>query len=417
MFTTADLRAPLLLQNSVRRYAWGSTRDIPDLLGIEPDGGPQAELWLGAHAQAPSLVQLDGREIGLDQLCAEAPQDMLGPQVTQAFGARLPYLLKVLAAGQALSLQVHPSPEQAREGYAAENRAGIAPDAPTRSFHDDQHKPEMILALTQFEGLAGFRQAGVILDLFDGLAGGLAGQVRAHLRADPGAGGVRAAFQELLDARSRPAGAGLDAAVESVRARLAAGSATPRADRTAVDLAGQYPGDPGALASLMLNRFTLDPGEAAFTPAQEVHAYLSGLGVEIMASSDNVLRAGLTPKYVDEEALMRCASFTPQPTPRPEVIPAGPGGGSRTYRSPVSEFALTSADVSSAGPDSGEVDLPAEGPRIVLVLEGELTVTSNAAPGERLVLPRGASALLPHAAGSARIRGTGRAICAWVPAP
>ena len=396
------------LENTVQHYDWGSRTRLHDLLGTVPDGVPAAELWLGAHPSAPSMVGGDG---SLLELVRSAPDAMLGRRVADEYGPRLPYLLKVLAADRALSLQVHPKPHAARAGFNRENRQGLAPGDPGRSFHDDQHKPEMVVALTEFEGLAGFRAPRAVLDLLDGLDGVLVGDVRALLAADRSPGGVRAAFTRLVAARRDPGtAADVAATVSAVTARLAAGSPSSRADATVLQLAAEHPGDPGALASLLLNRVTLDPGQGLFLPAGEVHAYLAGLGVEIMASSDNVLRAGLTTKLVDEEALLECASFVPRPPQPPRTHAAGGRGQVTTYRAPVREFALTVADV---GPDE-KVELPDQGPRIVLCLSGELEARAEGCPAPA-ALGRGVSVFVPHDAGPLRLSGSGHAVCAWVP--
>ena len=401
---------PLPVAHTVQRYDWGSVEAIPQLLGVDPDGEPQAELWLGAHDSAPSIATVGGERIALDRLITHAPGQMLGRRVVEQFGPRLPYLLKVLAAGRALSLQVHPSLEQAREGYALENAAGVELTDPARSFKDDQHKPEMMVALTQFEGLAGFRSARAILDLLDGLKGELVSGVRESLSRDRGSSGMHDAFHHLLSARSdENCGDDIRATVESIEARLEAGSPFPRADRTVVDLARQHTGDPGAIASLMLNRVSLEPGEALFVTAGVVHAYLSGLGIEIMANSDNVLRAGLTTKRVDEENLVRCTSFAPRSPAVPEMTRQGGRGQVHTYRVPVSEFALTMADVDPAE----EVVLPHSGPRIVLCLAGEAALAC--ADGTTTAIRRGESVFVPHAAGALTASGTAHLTCAWVP--
>ena len=412
MLAVAQFHAPLPLTNTIQRYGWGSVSAIPTLLRAEPDGDPQAEVWLGAHVSAPSVTRIGDGDVALDRLVREAPVQTLGHRVAEQFGPRLPYLLKVLAAGKALSLQVHPSPRQAREGFARENKAGLPLLSPKRSFKDDQHKPEMVVALTQFEGLAGFRTPRTILDVLDGLAGGLVAGVRSALLRDRSHDGMREAFNHLLSARASDAStADIATTLDSVRARLAAGSPFERADRTVIELAEQHPGDPGAIASLMLNRFSLEPGEAAFTPAGVVHAYLSGLGIEIMASSDNVLRAGLTTKLVDEENLVACTSFAPRQPSAPEVTVAGSRGQVHTYRVPVTEFALTTADVDPAEP----VTLPATGPRILLCLDGELTLVADRSDGRPQRLAQGDSVFVPHDAGNLELSGTGHAVCAWVP--
>jgi len=412
VLAVAQFHAPLPLTNTIQRYDWGSVDAIPHLLGTEPDGQPQAELWLGAHASAPSVTVVEDEDVALDRLVTEAPVQTLGHRVAEQFGPRLPYLMKVLAAGKALSLQVHPSPRQARQGFARENKAGLPLTSPKRSFKDDQHKPEMVVALTQFEGLAGFRTPRTILDVLDGIDGELVEGVRAALLHDRGHDGMRAAFSHLLSARSQEeCAADIEATLDSVRARLAAGSPFERADRTVIDLADQHPGDPGAIASLMLNRFSLEPGEAAFTPAGVVHAYLSGLGIEIMASSDNVLRAGLTTKLVDEENLVACTVFAPQQPSTPQVTTAGSRGQVRTYRVPVTEFALTTADVD---PSEAAV-LPSTGPRVVLCLDGDLVLHADRTESGPQRLAHGDSVFVPHDAGNLELSGTGHAVCAWVP--
>jgi mannose-6-phosphate isomerase len=395
-----------LLDNAVQHYGWGSSTRIHELLGTEPDGRPAAELWLGAHPSAPSTTA-DG--VALDALVRSDPEAMLGRRVSDAFGPRLPFLLKVLAAERALSLQVHPRPHAARAGFNRENRLGLPPGSPQRSFHDDQHKPELVVAVSQFEGLAGFRAPRAILALLQGLDGPLVAAVRDILAADRSDRGMKQAFARLLAARRDPAcRADIDATVASVQARLAAGSPYDRADATVLQLAEQHPGDPGAIASLMLNRVTLEPGEAMFMPAGQVHAYLSGVGIEIMASSDNVLRAGLTTKLVDEAALVECATFTPAPPVHPALETAGNRGQVHSFRAPVDEFALTVADV-----DAGEaVALPAEGPRVVLCLEGKVALEHGEG---QTVLRHGESVFVPHATGAVTVSGEGQLVCAWVP--
>ncbi|WP_344244983.1 mannose-6-phosphate isomerase, class I [Isoptericola hypogeus] len=405
----------LPLVNPVRDYDWGSPTLIPELLGRVPDGRPAAELWLGAHPAAPSSIRSDGSSAvgragrSLADLLQAEPVAVLGRRVSDRFGPRLPFLLKVLAAERALSLQVHPRPHLARAGYHREVRAGLLSGDPRRSFHDEQHKPELIVALSTFEALAGFRSPRSVRALLDGLAGRLVDGVRAALDASPSTAGVRAATRALVAARTSPTCADdVAEAVASVAARHAATSPTARADATVLALAAQHPGDPGALVSLLLNRVTLEPGEAMFVPAGEVHAYLSGLGVEVMAASDNVLRAGLTTKHVDAGALLECASFAPRPPGRPDTTVSGDQSVVTTYRAPVAEFALTFADVVSGEP----VALAGDGPRIVLALDGEARLLTG---GGELTLRRGESCLVPDAAGSLTVDGTAHLVCAWVP--
>ncbi|WP_265522588.1 mannose-6-phosphate isomerase, class I [Oerskovia flava] len=397
------------LENTVQRYDWGSMTALQELLGQEVDGAPAAELWMGAHPMGPSMVRAaDGSVLSLAELIRSAPSAHLGTRVLEDYGPRLPYLLKVLAADKALSLQVHPKPHLARAGFNRENRAGLAKDSPVRSFHDDQHKPEMVVAVSRFEGLSGFRRPGRVVELMAGLRGDLVGRMREILEADPTAEGVRAAFTLALHARQEPdVATDLAVSVADVRSRVAAGTSSPRADATVLMLAEQHPGDPGAIVSLMLNRVTLEPGESMFVPAGDVHAYLSGCAVEVMASSDNVLRAGLTSKRVDVDALLECATCTPAPAARPRVSRAP--GGLKAYRAPIPEFALL---VGRVRPGRDAVVHPS-GPRVALCLEGEVRLRSWT--GEEHTLRQGESAFVPHDVGDLALAGAGIVVVAYVP--
>lgn len=239
----------LRLTPTLQSYDWGSRSALHTLLGLEQDGEPLAELWMGAHPKGPSSASADGGpSASLADLIRNDPVRMLGQRVLDDYGPRLPYLLKVLAAERALSLQVHPQPHRARAGFNRENREGVPRDSPERSFHDDQHKPEMVVAVSRFEGLSGFRRPVRILELLDGLSGDLVAAMRAALEAQRSAAGLREAFTLALHARTAPdVAADLALTVADVRARLAAGTTSPRADSTVVALAEQHPGDPGAV--------------------------------------------------------------------------------------------------------------------------------------------------------------------------
>lgn len=310
------------ISNTPRPYAWGSSTAIADLLGTAASGGPEAELWLGAHPGNPSTVVPDGT--GLDAWLAE-----------HGFG-ELPFLLKVLAAAAPLSLQAHPTTEQARAGYARENAAGVPLDAADRNYKDPFAKPEMIYALSErFDALCGFRPVAASRADFEALL-----DVDAA-RVDP----QPQPIEDLLDRLTDDAlpevfewlissGAGV-ATLVSVVTELAtsAGPAigTASAFETVRMLAEGYPGDPGIVISLLLNRVSLRRGEALYLPAGNIHAYLNGLGVELMGASDNVLRGGLTPKHVDVPELLSVLDFTPvevpylRPTADGVFRPAGAG--------------------------------------------------------------------------------------------
>jgi mannose-6-phosphate isomerase len=331
------------LTSGVRFYPWGSRTVIPELLGEPvPAERPYAELWVGAHPDEPSLLP-DGRP--LDLAIAADPDALLGRPVVERFGARLPFLLKVLAAESPLSLQAHPTIEQAEAGFDAEEAAGVARDDPTRTFKDRCHKPELLLALTTFEALCGFRPVEESLHCLAKLqVPDLKPTIAALAR-----GGLRAAIPQLL--------------------------------------AETYPGDPGVVISLLCNHLKLAPGEAVYLPAGNLHAYLSGAGVEVMASSDNVLRGGLTRKHVDLAALIEVLDFTDGRVPVLHPV-LGPGG--LRYPVPVEDFDLTRIQL-----DEQAGTLTTRGPQVLLCTEGIAVLAS--ADGE-LTIPKGQSAFVPAGA-------------------
>ena len=294
------------LTGVIQPYAWGSRTAIPELLGVEPTGEPQAELWFGAHPLAPSTV--DGEP--LDKVVAEDPVGVIGRASVEAFGPRLPFLLKVIAAAQPLSLQAHPSREQAEAGYAREQAAGVPRDAPHRTYRDGWPKPELLCALVETEALCGFREPRETYHMFDKVGVSSALELVAPLANDdvPTAERLRVVFSRLL--RLKPD----ERSVISEVAQAAEAAKGPddlaSFARTAWELNAYYPGDPGVLAALLMNRITLQSGDALFMPPGNLHAYLRGGGVEIMANSDNVMRGGLTPKYVDVDELLAILDFT-----------------------------------------------------------------------------------------------------------
>ncbi|TWD53862.1 mannose-6-phosphate isomerase type 1 [Arthrobacter sp. AG367] len=386
------------IENVLRDYAWGSTTAIASLLGRPESGRPEAELWIGAHPDSPSVAHLpeDGSRSPLDALISSDPEHFLGAESVSAFGPRLPFLAKILAAAQPLSLQVHPSLEQAREGFARENEAGIDPHAAHRNYKDDNHKPEMILALTPFEALCGFRPAAETRKILQHVAAAVhgGGQAPELLRAllgdldgpDEGAA-LRRAFERLITG-------GTDVAEETALVVAALVSGAPlepyQAELgTAISLNEKYPGDPGVLISLLLNRISLKPGQAVYLPAGNVHAYLHGLGVEVMASSDNVLRGGLTPKHVDVPELLRTIDFHPVAVPMLDAEKTVLDQD--IFRPPFREFQLQRIEL---GPDAGPVPLAQAGPAVIIVVAGDVYLDS---PKGDLQLSRGGSAFIAAA--------------------
>ncbi len=380
------------LVGALRSYAWGSRTALAQLCGREvPSPHPEAELWFGAHPADPAKVLADGAGRSLLELLEAGPNRELGA-VAAAFGGRLPFLLKILAAEEPLSLQAHPSADQARYGFERENHTRVPLDSPMRNYRDDSHKPELVVALDRFEALAGFRDPLRTVDLLNSLAVPELVQYTELLAAQPDSGGLRTLFTtwitlpqamlatllpKVLDGCVRylkqvdpldPPGLAKEFAAEA---------------RTTLELAEAYPGDAGVLAALLLNRLTLEPGQGLFLAAGSLHAYLRGIGVEIMANSDNVLRGGLTPKHVDVPELLRVLDFEPLRAPiiEPEPVDAH----SFRYPTPAPEFALRRFELAE---DAAAVDIPRVGPGIMLVTAG--TVLLSQAGSE-----------LPIAAGSA----------------
>lgn len=424
------------LRGRVKHYAWGSRHLIPALFDQPPHEQPVAELWLGTHPGGPALVgerpvySADDDEAGapgaghprtLEDVVAADPGAALGPEVFDRYGARLPYLLKIIAPAAPLSLQVHPSIAQAEAGYAAEDAAGVDISDPTRNYKDRNHKPELLLALSEYEALCGFRAPRRVLDVLETLSDPVSQKLHAILRADTNAEGVQRAFECLLSADSRPSPDAVAAVAAGCAARLNTGtSPSVRADRIVVLLAEHYPGDPGVVASLLLNPVTLHPGEALFVPAGSVHAYLSGVGVEIMAASDNVLRAGLSPKHIDVPELLRTVDYVAAPPIR--IAPERTGPATRTYFAPVDDFELSLTELTDA---HTFVPLPGRGPRVLLTLRGAMevecgggeTAGQGTAGRARAIhtLKQGEAIFVGAGEGDLRVRGVGQLVQADVP--
>jgi mannose-6-phosphate isomerase len=395
--SAVSTRTAELLDNTIRPYAWGSATEIPRLLGVEPTGQPQAELWLGAHPTTPSRLRAGGTLI--DRIEAD-PTAELSAVVVRHFGARLPFLMKVIAAERPLSLQAHPNLEQARAGYAEEQQRGVPLDSPERSYVDPNHKPELVYALTPFEALCGFRPIKDTLRLLTSLAttATVLEKYVDALRARPDRDGLREVVTGLLTV---PAGRRARL-VDAVLAACAAGSDSfPAEYATGLQLGEAYPGDPGVVIALLLNRVTLQPGQAMFLAAGNVHCYLRGAAVEVMANSDNVLRGGFTSKHVDVPELLRVVDVADGPPPL--MVPKEQGPGHTAYRPPVPDFRLDTFSLAAS-----PVEMGLSGPRIALSMAGSAVV--EAGP-QTIALPQGASAWLP-AGMPATVSGSGELVVA-----
>ncbi|MGE5829524.1 MAG: mannose-6-phosphate isomerase, class I [Micromonosporaceae bacterium] len=373
------------LSNPILKYAWGSRTAIATIQGRPaPSAHPEAELWLGAHPAAPSRLG----PVSLGEAIEADPVGLLGADVLGRFGVRLPYLLKLLAAAEPLSLQAHPDADQAATGFAAEEAAGLARDDPVRSYVDPYHKPELLVAVDNFEALCGFRAPEVSASRLESLDVPALAPVIAALRAGSTADRLRGAVEWLM---SSPA---------DQRPQLVA--AVARAGGLPAELARRYPDDTGVVLALLLNHVRLQPGEAVWMPAGNLHAYLCGVGVEIMAASDNVLRGGLSPKHLDVPGLLQILRYDVLDDPVRRPVSLGPG--LCTWPVPAVEFSLCRADLTEAAEQGyGHVGLPGGGPRIVLCLDGRAALRAESCAVE---LSAGEAAFVPATDGAVRASGT-----------
>ena len=387
-----------LLRPVVRPYAWGSRYGIATLQGRPvPSAGPEAELWMGAHPSAPSGLERNQQQTTLDAVIAADPGRELGPDCLARFGARLPFLLKVLSADQALSIQVHPSRAQAEAGFRAENERGLAPGDPARNYVDDWPKPELLCALTPFEVLAGLRTPTDAAGILRALAVDQVQPLAAEL--ERGASDLSGVVGSILrwpeDGRKELVRRVMDACERLASADGSYAGTCTAALRVAMD----HPGDLGVVALLLMRHTVLEPGEAVFMPAGGLHAYLRGTGIELLANSDNVVRAGLTGKHIDVPELLKLVDpAISVPVLVPRVLP----DGISWYDTPAPEFRLCLLDL--RGP---ALALPGRGPRILLCLQGACKLRSSS--GDRLELNQGGSCYIPavddlvHSTGFARL--------------
>ena len=376
------------ITNSARDYAWGSSTLIPDYFGIHATGRPMAEIWFGTHEGSPARLVDENRTLA-------AALD----------GKQLPYLLKILAADSPLSIQAHPNSAQAAEGFARENAAGIGIHAADRNYKDDRHKPEMIVALTEFEALCGFKSEKQIRNLLESMldptdvSAGLTTIVNHWLDLFNGPDGLQKLFVDITNRRGN---------LDGVTAELTQQANLSAQFELAARLNLLYPGDPGVIIALLMNHLWLEPGEALFLPAGNIHAYLSGLGVEVMAASDNVLRGGLTPKHIDVAELERVLTFAP--TEVELVKTRDLAQGLVEFETPIDDFILYRADL-SGGVVLADLNVP--GASIILCTAGELAVSNSIE--ERVVLQRGEAAFIGADAKKFTLAGSGTAYLATSP--
>lgn len=385
-----------ILKNAVQGYAWGSYSAIPELLGDPPPyERPQAELWMGAHPKAPSMV-LEGNCLRpLPEAINEAPEDMFGTEAARKFNDQLPFLFKVLAALQPLSIQAHPNKLQAKDGFERENRLGIPLDSPHRNYKDPNHKPECLCALSRFWALSGFRPIPDMISLSEKIGGKLLLRHVHHLRVHPDADGLRNFFLSLMSMDSEQQQKVIAEVVDAAERYFGDGEPF----QWIVRLRDAYPRDIGIMAPLFMNLICLEPGEAIFLPAGQLHSYLEGIGVEVMANSDNVLRGGLTPKRIDIPELLQTITFDPAGVQilSPQTLMTCEA----VYYTETDEFMLC---VVRVGGEKSYVSSEKRSVEIMLCTDGEAVIADRGS-GETLPLCKGTAVIIPAAVKQYRITG------------
>lgn len=380
------------LINSVQNYAWGSKTALTELYGIaNPENLPMAELWMGAHPKSSSKITDDqGTVRSLRDVIDGDKTALLGRDVAERFG-ELPFLFKVLCAAQPLSIQVHPNKRASEIGFARENAEGIAMDAPERNYKDPNHKPELVFALTPFLAMNAFREFSEIVSLLQPVAG--AHTAIAHFLEQPDAARLSALFASLLNMQGEEKAR----ALAILRAAVADQQGEPW--QTIRVISEFYPDDSGLFSPLLLNVVKLKPGEAMFLFAETPHAYLQGTALEVMANSDNVLRAGLTPKYIDITELVANVKFEAKPAAELLTQPVK-HAGELDFPIPVDDFAFSLHDLSAE-----PAVLAQQSAAILFCLEGEATVRKDA---RTLTLQPGESAFISAAESPVQVSGTGK---------
>lgn len=406
--SAAGLKRIATLKNPILNYSWGSKTFIPKLIGLPGSATqPMAEIWMGAHPKASSRVVIGPgkREISLIGLIQKAPDRILGKAVKERFNSRLPFLFKILAVGRPLSIQAHPNQKQARQGYARENKLKISLEARQRNYQDNQHKPEIICSLGSFWALIGFRALRETIDLLkkNGLKKLVPEFRPGDLRAEPQA--LRSFFAHLIHLDKEQQRALVYEAVE--RAKLS--KSRNQAVQWVVKLGRMFPDDIMALAPLFLNLVHLKAGEAVYVAPGELHAYLKGNAIELMANSDNSLRGGLTHKHRDLPELLKIVSFTGRQSPvlRPEARQKG----ERIYQTPAGEFQLSVIYLLPQQPFAGHTENRVA---ILICTRGFARIRSNANRAA-ISLSRGTAVVVPASVGKYWIQGQASIYKATVP--
>ncbi|PKL38133.1 MAG: mannose-6-phosphate isomerase, class I [Spirochaetae bacterium HGW-Spirochaetae-1] len=367
------------LANTIQTYSWGSPSFIAELLHIDNmSREPHAELWMGTHPRGPSQVIMEGGPVPLPSLIAEYPHEILGRRVTANFGNALPFLFKILGVERPLSIQVHPDKQQAAAGFSRENNKGVPPDSPERNYHDDNHKPELIYALTPFTALCGFRAPRVIADYLDNIAPHTLREETTILRS----GGLKTFYSRLMTLAPERK----KEIIDETALNAAKLSREDGACAWICRLSKEYPDDAGILSPVILNLVELKPGQAMYLPAGRLHAYIHGLGIELMANSDNVIRGGLTGKNIDVAELLSIVTFSDTPV---EIMEGAADGNEKVFRTGAAEFQLSEINTSIyQSYQSAEI----RNVEILLFVEGTVTLESSsteltASPGDVFLIP------------------------------
>ena len=392
-----------LLENPVQEYAWGSRNFLAQLLGNpSPSETPQAELWMGTHPKGTSRVRWEGRSLLLSEVIQNDPANILGKSISARFSNQLPFLFKVLAASKPLSIQAHPNRGQAVRGFGDENGRSIPLNAPHRNYRDTSHKPEILCALTPFWALKGFRNVDEIRSLLHRAGVPASELLPLHGEAE---GDLKTLLSDLLTMNRERRRHLVSVAVSASKGR----TPSDPVSEWIVRLQEAFPYDVGVLGPVLLNLIHLNPGEALSIAPGELHSYLDGAGIELMANSDNVLRGGLTEKHVDPFELLKVVDFSPSESRilHPEVQ----GAAEWFYPSGAEEFLLSQIRLEQGVLYRSPVERSVE---IMICTKGEVEVT-DVGTGEKLHIHRGSSIFVPAFVKAYRMAGAGTLYKAAVP--
>lgn len=390
----------LRMINPVQTYAWGSKTFISELMGKpELNGNPQAELWLGAHPKSSSLIQNGETQVNLNYIIAEDPCDFLGSTITRTYHDQLPFLLKVLAAASPLSIQAHPNQKQAKEGFVREEKQGIPIEADNRNYKDSNHKPELIVALTSFTALCGFRAYREMVTYLKKYLHEFKSIELNNLIAEPNSDHLKNFFASLLNHTEAEKLILLNIYLTNLASIEPETEQEKLLKEWSLELSKLYPDDIGILSPMLLNIVIMKPFEGLYLEAGVLHSYLGGAGMEIMANSDNVLRGGLTPKHIDTCELINVLDFEPRPIQA--IVPEQFTETEKVYHAPADEFLLSVIEHKT----KTETFIPFAGsPEILFCYEGNFVVENCS---QYLSVDKGQSIFIPYEVDGYCVQGNG----------